>query len=130
MSEIKHFRIINTDEIIAEVVKETDTTFVLKKPHIVIELPEKIILSKYVPFAKEQEIVIKKSHVIADTLLDGEMVRFYFNSVMMGDRASGKALEGLAQVNDMMESYLIDGEEPSNHFIEMNDPVFTSNTIH
>lgn len=128
--DIRHFRIINTEEVIAEVIAETDDTYIVKNPYIVIELPNSVSLAKYVPFSADQSIALKKAHIIAATELHEQMVRYYHNTITIGKNTSEKAMEGLAQVNDLMEDFIYNGITPSALNLDFESTWHSSNTIH
>lgn len=128
--EICHFRLINSEEVIAEVIAETDHTFIVRNPYIVIELETSVSLAKYVPFSANQSIELKKSHIITATELHEEMVRYYKNTITIGRTTSDKAMEGLARVNELMESYIYDGVVPNPVDYVLSNFVPSSNSIH
>lgn len=128
--EICHFRLINSEEVIAEVIAETDHTFILRNPYMVIELETSVSLAKYVPFSANQSVELKKSHIITATELHEEMIRYYKNTITIGRNTSDKAMEGLSRVNDMMESYIYDGIVPNAVDYSLSDFTPSSNSIH
>lgn len=130
--DIRHFRMINSEEVIGEIIGETNETFIIMNPYMVIELPTSVSLAKYVPFSAEQSIELKKVHIITATELHEEMIRYYKNTITLGRNTAEKAMQGLAHVNDMMEDYIYEGTVPSSLTMEMVD--FStheiSNTVH
>jgi len=127
--DTRHFRMINSEEVIAEVIAETDHSFIVRNPYMVIELETSVSLAKYVPFSANQSIELKKSHIITSTELHEEMIRYYKNTITIGRNTADKALEGLARVNDLMEAYIYEGVVPAAGY-EMPEYLPTSNTIH
>lgn len=131
--EIRHFRMINSEEVIGTIIAETDASYIVKNPYIVVELPTSIALQKYVPFSANQSIELKKIHIISTTELHSEMIRYYHNTMTIGKDSAAKAMVGLSQVNDMMEEYIYEGTLPeSMTTMDMSnfDMVPVSNTYH
>lgn len=130
MKTVKHLRLVNNEEVIAEVTKETKESLVLRNPYMVIELPETVSLAKYVPFSAEQVVEIKKVHIITITELHEEMVRYYDNTIQIGKNAAEKAMAGLKNINDVMEDYIYDKTVSSEVYLQYDDIEPSSNTYH
>lgn len=134
---IRHFRIINGDEVIGEIEKETSIELSIKNPLVVVEMPEIITLAKYVPFSENQTINIKKSHIIAITEIHEEMIRYYKNTLILSKDSSLLSIKGLSNVNEQMEDYLANrnniGEfidNPNSKSSKKEGFYFSSNTVH
>lgn len=130
---VRHFRLINGEEILGELTTETDKEVFILNPHVVVETSSAIVLSKYVPFSEQQLISIKKDHIITTTELHEEMVRYFMNSTILSKNTADTAIEGLKKVNDMMETMIHDLPTPTpsfEDFFDMSGTHPTSNTVH
>ena len=105
-SIVKHFRLVNTEELLGELINTTNDNYSIKNPFIVVDGPSQIVLQKYVPFSEDQTIEIKKIHVITIAELHPEMIRYYYNSIDLGKNQSHLSLRGLEKINDEMEEYI------------------------
>ncbi len=112
--EIIHIRLVNGEELIAEIAdRSTDEVFI-KNPYVIIETATQITLQKYVPFQDEQVMAVKNIHIIMTTQLHPELIRYYENSKYLASRITASALEGLARVNDQLEEYIYSPDAPVN----------------
>lgn len=132
--EIRHFRMINSEEVIAEIIGETETSYILKNPYMVIEVSETMTLAKYVPFSANQSVEIQKKHIITKTELHAEMIRYYKNTMTIGKNTAEAAMVGLAGINDAMEEYIYEGKVPASmaHNLDLSTSLTHpgSNTFH
>ena len=137
MSNIVHLRLINGDELIAEIEKTTKNELFLLKPMIVSEITDvtssqsTIILSKYILFDNDVAISISKNHVITNTSVLKEIESYYRNSIEYNSKFVDPLVENeLVKVNQALMSRLQD-DAPTfdNHTIKM---VYlpASNTLH
>lgn len=106
---IQHYRLINGDEIIGDNTGETPDEVLVSDPYIVSETQTSIVLLKFLPYAANQTIALKKSHVIVSTDLHAQMIRYYHNTVSLGRSATATSMEQLAEINDQMEEYIHSG---------------------
>ncbi len=137
---ILHFRLVNQEEILGQLVDETDYEVHILNPYIVVEGAENIILSKYVPFQEDQTVRISRTHIITMTNLHPEMIRYYENTKIVGKSASETAIKGLAAVNEQMEEYIYKGslpdeeesedEVPRSMLLETRITHSSANTVH
>jgi len=128
LENVKHFRLINGEEVLAEIFEENKTNIIVKNPMQVIDNSGSIVLTKFIPFSKDQLLNFDRFHVITISDLHDEMVRYYNNSILISMNATEKSIEGISKVNDMMEDYIHNSSDPSDDFFAMIQP--SSNTIH
>lgn len=110
---IQHIRLINGDEIIGDIINETDSTVIVDSPMIVEERTDKngstgIVLNKFIPFAKENLCVFLKSHIICSSDLNDVVKRYYYNSLMFSDKMTSRLIKDLEFVNTLMETQFDD----------------------
>lgn len=128
---IMHLRLVNSEEIVADIVDETAESYLVKNPYVVIEAPECITLQKYVPFSENEVIALKKMHIVTLTALHPEMIRYYRNTMDIGKNSTKMAMVGLQHVNEMMEEFIHDGIMPNSNINMIDLKSFpTSNTLH
>lgn len=112
MSEnIQHIRLINGEEIIGDIVNQTESTVVVDCPMIVDERTDSsgstgIVLNKFVPFAKDNVCVFLKSHIICRSDLNEVVKRYYYNSLMFSNQFADNIIKDLEIVNNLMEQQL------------------------
>lgn len=71
-ASIKLFKLLNRDDILAEVVTETDSIIKIKNPVRVIVVPSKtspqnpqVAFAPWAEFTEQKEFVVHKAHIIA-----------------------------------------------------------------
>lgn len=83
---IWHMRLINGDEILCQIGKETDNEIVVKYPLVISEKVEKktgksnIVLSKYT-LSKNSNLNLKQTHIVTKTRVHDEVENFYKSSL-------------------------------------------------
>jgi hypothetical protein len=132
---VRHFRLINGEEILGELIEETASEVFVKNPHVVVETSSAIVLSKYVPFSHQQVISLRRDHIITTTELHDEMIRYFKNSIILSKNTADAAIEGLMKVNDMMEEMIYNlplgrDVDPLEEFMDLQSTHPTSNTVH
>ena len=133
---VRHFRMINSEEVIGEIINESNDYYYVRNPFVVIELPDSITLSKYIPFSENQTVEFKKNHIIVASELHPEMIRYYYNTMILAKSASSTALEGLTNLNEQMEDIIFNSSnnkmKVTDEFnVESNRLIHSSNnTIH
>ncbi len=87
-SEIRHIRLVNGEELIAEYVDEDEekTQTILFQPMVAKEhhssqSDSTVILSNYIPFSEDQFMSIKNSHIISTCPVKAEFKEFYIHSL-------------------------------------------------
>lgn len=81
---IRHFRLINGDELIAEYLGEDNgrENHLLYCPMIARENSDgSVVLTRFMPFSDDQAISIQKSHVISISTIRTEFEEYYHNSI-------------------------------------------------
>ena len=147
-----HMRLVNGDEIIAELHEITDNEIRVMKPMVVSEKEDPrsktgtIILSKYVLFNDEEYVGFQRIHVVTLTDVMEEIKSYYKNSVDYSTKVIEPIVKReIMKVNNMMEQILypreeleipVQGLEPRARPVEKPDDdiriIYTpsSNTIH
>jgi hypothetical protein len=107
------FKLISGDELIATFTSENETSVVLKDPLIVEEGMNAdgvghILLTSYVPFARETQILtFNKFHVIQILPINEEAERFYLNSLSYNQKhVANNQEERLKAANETMEEFM------------------------
>lgn len=107
---IQHLRLINGEEIVGDIIAETDTTIVMDNPLQVEERREEsgtvLVLSKYIPFSKNQICELAKSHIITFNELHPELIRYYYNSLKFNQSSEMKMIDEISRVNLVMEEVM------------------------
>lgn len=107
---IQHLRLINGEEIVGDIIAETDTIVILDNPLQVEERKEEsgtvLVLSKYIPFAKNQICELAKSHIITFNELHPELIRYYYNSLKLNESSEMKMIDEISRVNLVMEEII------------------------
>lgn len=119
------FRMINGDELIAELMDENKKFLFLKNPLIVEELfdhntgASNVILSSYVPFGLTESISFDRNHVMTVLPVKKPIERYYFNSLKYNTAITDKRVEEeVNNINIQMEELLIKKEEKENSIPE------------
>jgi hypothetical protein len=129
---IQHIRLINGDEIIGDIINETEYTMVVDCPMIVEERTDKagstgIVLNKFVPFAKQNVCVFLKSHIICSSDLNDVVKRYYYNSLLFSNKLTDRMIRDLEFVNTLMETqYNPDDQQPASsgsNFVKGTDTI-------
>lgn len=107
---IQHLRLINGEEIVGDIIAETETTIVMDNPLQVEERREEggssLVLTKYIPFSKTQICELAKSHIITFNELHPELIRYYYNSLKFNHSSEMKMIDEIYRVNLVMEEML------------------------
>lgn len=122
---ICHIRLINGDEILCEVVKNTAKDVTVRRPMVVSEKTDAktkasiITMSRYVMFNGDTDTKIQKPHVVTMTTVLNEFQTYYFNSIEYNSRfVEPQVLDQIAYVNEVMESALTDPNETFDEMIK------------
>jgi hypothetical protein len=113
MNDIKHIRLINGEEVIAEVLEPLDSqTVCVTNPMLVSEQSTddggyQAVLVSYVPFSVSKTIFLKNDHIITISDLHKEMERHYHYSLKLTCIANTRMIKQIAAVNDAMQSALL-----------------------
>jgi hypothetical protein len=106
---IVHVRLINGDEFIAELWKETKTKLQIRRPLTVSEQQDQetgnasIVLSRYLLDNGQDVIDIQKVHVITKTGIIPELETYYINSLQFNEFFIEKnVLENIKKTNSQM----------------------------
>lgn len=80
--KIVHLKLVNGDDLLAGFISETSNTYIINHPLVVDEREtvsgaHSIVLSKYVQLTGNDDIEIKKEHVIFCTTVEHEFEKFY-----------------------------------------------------
>lgn len=129
MSQIRHIRLLNGDEIFGEILLESDKSITIQSPlvaadHINQDGMEVIALVPYLPFSEEDNDVCEIScdKIITYCSVHEIVEEHYRLSLHMCDKAYNQQLMKIAEVNRFMqESMMLD---------EMNDQDLISVSIH
>jgi hypothetical protein len=104
---IKHIRLINGEEIIGNVISNTKTKIVVSEPLLVDQNDEYVILTSYLPFSNPNQCDILKSHIITQSYLHPEMIRYYYYSLKFVNKKDMVMLQEIHKVNSMMQASLL-----------------------
>ncbi len=108
MSDIKHLRLMNGEELISEIYCESNEGFWLINPlYPTSGETGETILMRYAPYDKSNHIKINKEHVLMCTDVHQEMRRHYYLSLKVTADYEKHAMEALRGVNDEMERSLV-----------------------
>lgn len=135
MSSAVLIKMINGDELIAEIIYEDDSMYIFHEP---MALVEKItpdgsvidVLTNYVNMAKEFDVEIKKSHIICVNLLAENFQRYYeISKVYHKKHIRPGRLKEVDKVTDAMEEILF---SPAKKITEpkMSVTSTANNTLH
>ena len=110
---IQHLRLINGEEIIGDILNVTESSVVIDNPLIVDEQSDQygnhaLVLTKYIPFAKNKVCEILREHVITMTELHSEMVKYYYLSLKLNVKKEVNMINEIARVNYTMEQMMFD----------------------
>lgn len=115
------FRMINGDELIAELMDENKKSLFLKNPLIVEEMfdhttgESNVVLSSYLPFGMTESISFSRSHVMTCLPVKKPIERYYFNSLRYNAIIVDKKVEQeINNVNEHIEEMMIKKEEKEN----------------
>lgn len=104
---IQHLRLVNGEELVGDIIGETDYSILLDNPLIVEEkvddMGSTLLLTKYIPFAKTKICELSKSHIITYNELHPELIRYYYNSLKLSKDSEKRMVDEIARVNDLME---------------------------
>lgn len=124
--QIKHLRLINGAELIANVIKETKEHYILDQP-LLIECDKaerQIYLLKYLPFAEEKACNLKKDHVVVCASTHADMTKHYFLSLKLNRNSDRETRKYIREINSMMESTM-----NTSYYLDMASAP-SSNTVH
>lgn len=106
---IVHVRLINGDEFIAELWKETKTKLQIRRPLTVSEQQDAetgsatIVLSRYLLDNGQMPIDIQKIHVLTKTPIMAELETYYLNSLQFNEFFIEKnVMENIKRTNSQM----------------------------
>lgn len=129
---IQHMRLINGEEIVADILTETEYSVVVDNPMMVEERKDEngssLILTKYIPFSKNKVCELNKSHIITFNQLHPELIRYYYNSLKFNDKSEMKMVEEITRVNHLMEQIMNQQKEELS--LENGRIMKTTNTKH
>lgn len=142
MTDIRHIRLLNGDELLAKFIGETEIELNLEDPMTITDSTDEanglgtLALTKYVPYNDSKALVLKKYHVLTNTSVTPEFERYYNTSIAYNDKyVNPGVLREVGRVSRAMENILaaedkqikVDGAP-----IVFIDPgaFVTSNTLH
>lgn len=133
---IQHLRLVNGEEIVADIIGETEVSIILNNPLIVEEkideLGSTLLLSKYIPFSKTKIMELSKTHIITYNELHPELIRYYYNSLKFNKDSEIRMIDEISRVNDLMEQ-LVNSKESKGSIEDINlnrISKVSSNTVH
>lgn len=121
MSEnVCHLRLVNGDEILADIIHTDEDYMVVDKPLYVNEQMNSegksvVVLTKYIPFAASEICQFKQSHVLTTTPLHPSMVKYYYNSLYFTSNHENKMLFEIEKANVLMEQVMFDHQSSNTH---------------
>lgn len=134
---IQHLRLINGEEIVGNIIGETEYSILLDNPLIVEEKSDEfgstLLLTKYIPFSKTKICELSKSHIITFNELHPELIRYYHNSLKFNRDTELRMVDEIARVNEVMEQVLKSQPQGSAEFerkLNISRISSSSNTVH
>lgn len=105
---VQHFRLINKDELIGEVIYEDIRMVILRQPLLVDEQSigegQKVVcLLRYILGGDDSKIKFDRSHILTQTDVFPEIERFYRNSLISNEIQKENTIDLIRQCNDAME---------------------------
>lgn len=114
---IQHVRLINGEEIVGVVVNISSKHVTVQNPLMIEEKKDEagsvLILTKYIPFSKEQTCNLQMNHIITLTNLHPELERYYNNSLRLNVRTEDRIVQEIRRVNILMEEVMEEQEVSS-----------------
>jgi len=112
---IQHMRLINGEEIVADIISETKWTVTVDMPLMIEERKDEngasaLIMTKYIPFAVDSKCELSKEHIITFSQLHPELIKYYKNSIVFNGRSEQKIVDEIGRVNLLMEEIMMEQE--------------------
>lgn len=135
--KVHHIRLQNGDEILTEIINETDSIIFVKNPYVVEEIPNEggsstIILSKYLLSSDEENTLsLKHRHIVTITEVHEEIQRYYLNSIIHNKLIEQQKIQDIHEVNNLLEQMNEDrNKRVVLKNVEKNRVHIGSNTVH
>ena len=108
---IKHLRLINGDELVAEVTDEDDNKITTRNPMIVDVITDEhgstnTVLQTYLKFQESGICVIDKRHVIVAVPVPDEVCTYYEYSKKLATNYDERFREKIVYANKQMKEYI------------------------
>lgn len=115
MANIQHLRLINGEEIVADIISETEWTVTVDTPLMIEERRDEsgasaLIMTKYIPFSTTNRCELSKDHIITYSALHPELIKYYHNSIVFNGKSTAKIVAEIQRVNALMEEIMMEEE--------------------
>jgi len=115
MTNVQHMRLINGEEIVADIISETEWSVTVDTPLMIEERKDEsgasaLIMTKYIPFSIDNRCELSKDHIITFSNLHPELIKYYHNSILFNGKSESKIVAEICRVNVLMEEIMM--EEP------------------
>lgn len=112
---IQHIRLINGEEIVADIISETEWTITVDTPLMIEERRDEsgasaLIMTKYIPFSTDNRCELSKEHIITFSQLHPELIKYYKNSIVFNGKSTAKIVAEIGRVNALMEEIMMEEE--------------------
>ncbi len=111
---IQHLRLTNGEELVGDILFSDDYQVLIDNPLVLEERDtgsgSALVLSQYIPYSTSTVCNISKKHIITQTELHEELVRYYYYSLKFAYRSTEKSLREIKRVNDLMQAVVEEDE--------------------
>lgn len=117
---IHHLRLVNGDEIIADVVAINEQHIVVNNPMYVNEQVNSdgkavVVLTKYIPFCSTDYCEFRRDHILTTVPLNTSMSKYYYNSLFFTESHENKMIYEIEKANALMEQIIFDKTSSATH---------------
>ena len=103
---IQHFRLINGDEIIGDLINQSPEYYYIDNPMVVDDWIDQqageggIVLNRFCTFSRENFVAISYDHVISMVPTDPSVSKFYYESIKYASKSTDRLFKRLEDVAD------------------------------
>ena len=129
--DIRHFKMINGDEVLALVNQNNDSNMLLERPVIVnSNMLGGYTLSPWFPFSKASIFRIMKNRIIASVKIDEKVQQNYINFVLQKQQPEAKIQSTSELLNNYRDALMADHAAREEDLMDYEEEDINDPTIH
>ena len=129
--DIRHFKMINGDEVLALVNQNNDSNMLLERPVIVnSNMLGGYTLSPWFPFSKASIFRIMKNRIIASVKIDEKVQQNYINFVLQKDQSLAEIQSTSDLLNKYRDALMADHAAREEDYMDFEEDDINDPTIH
>ena len=129
--DIRHFKMINGDEVLALVNQNNDSNMLLERPVIVNQnMLGGYTLSPWFPFSKASIFRIMKNRIIASVKIDEKVQQNYINFVLQKQQPEAKIQSTSELLNNYRDALMAEHAAREEDYMDIEEDDINDPTIH